>query len=200
MTWQHNLVLFGAAAIAGMVNSVAGGGTLLTFPALLSAGFDAVIANATSTVALWPGQLSSLWGYRKELGRESDRHRAAGDPEPAGRGAGRLAAAAHAAQLLQPHRALPHPAGDGAVHGAGASGAPPKSPCRTGCGRAGPTVRLDTGGSPVSRELFRAVRRIFHSSGRAGRESLRPPPGRASSCSSSLSPSMAATLEPASAS
>lgn len=69
MTWQHNLILFGAAAIAGMVNSVAGGGTLLTFPALLSAGFDAVIANATSTVALWPGQLSSLWGYRKELGQ-----------------------------------------------------------------------------------------------------------------------------------
>ena len=66
MTWQQNLVLVLAAAIAGMVNSVAGGGTLLTFPALLSAGFDAVIANATSTVALWPGQLSSLWGYRKE--------------------------------------------------------------------------------------------------------------------------------------
>jgi uncharacterized membrane protein YfcA len=69
MTWQHNLVLVLAAAIAGMVNSVAGGGTLLTFPALLSAGFDAVIANATSTVALWPGQLSSLWAYRKELGQ-----------------------------------------------------------------------------------------------------------------------------------
>jgi uncharacterized membrane protein YfcA len=68
MTWQQNLVLVLAAAIAGMVNSVAGGGTLLTFPALLSAGFDAVIANATSTVALWPGQLSSLWAYRKELG------------------------------------------------------------------------------------------------------------------------------------
>ena len=69
MTWQHNLILVLAAAVAGMVNSVAGGGTLLTFPALLSAGFDAVIANATSTVALWPGQLSSLWGYRKELGQ-----------------------------------------------------------------------------------------------------------------------------------
>jgi len=69
MTWQHNLVLVLAAAVAGMVNSVAGGGTLLTFPALLSAGFDGVIANATSTVALWPGQLSSLWGYRKELGQ-----------------------------------------------------------------------------------------------------------------------------------
>ena len=69
MLWQHNLVLFGAAAIAGMVNSVAGGGTLVTFPALLAAGIGAKIANATSTVALWPGQLSSLWGYRKELGQ-----------------------------------------------------------------------------------------------------------------------------------
>ncbi len=69
MLWQHNLVLFVAAAIAGMVNSVAGGGTLITFPALLSAGIGAKIANATSTVALWPGQLSSLWGYRKELGQ-----------------------------------------------------------------------------------------------------------------------------------
>jgi len=69
MLWQHNLVLVGAAAIAGMVNSVAGGGTLVTFPALLSAGIGAKIANATSTVALWPGQLSSLWGYRKELGQ-----------------------------------------------------------------------------------------------------------------------------------
>ncbi len=69
MTWQHNLILVGAAALAGMVNSVAGGGTLLTFPALLYTGVDAVIANATSTVALWPGQLSSLWGYRKEIGQ-----------------------------------------------------------------------------------------------------------------------------------
>lgn len=69
MSWQHNLILVGAAALAGMVNSVAGGGTLLTFPALLSTGFEAKIANATSTVALWPGQVSSLWGYRKELGQ-----------------------------------------------------------------------------------------------------------------------------------
>lgn len=54
--------------LAGAVNAVAGGGTLLTFPALLWVGQTAKIANATSTVALWPGQLSSLWGYRKELG------------------------------------------------------------------------------------------------------------------------------------
>ena len=42
---------------------------MLTFPALLWTGQPAIIANATSTVALWPGQLSSLFGYRKELGQ-----------------------------------------------------------------------------------------------------------------------------------
>ena len=72
MDWQHALVLFGSAALAGAVNSVAGGGTLLTFPALLWTGQLATVANATSTVALWPGQLSSLWGYRKELGENRD--------------------------------------------------------------------------------------------------------------------------------
>ena len=70
--WQHGAVLFGAAALAGAVNSVAGGGTLLTFPALLWTGQLATVANATSTVALWPGQLSSLWGYRKEIGENRD--------------------------------------------------------------------------------------------------------------------------------
>jgi uncharacterized protein len=63
----HWLVLFAAAAVAGAVNSVAGGGTLLTFPTLLWLGVPAKIANATSTVALWPGALSSLWGYRSEM-------------------------------------------------------------------------------------------------------------------------------------
>jgi uncharacterized membrane protein YfcA len=69
MEWKQYVVLFGAAAIGGAVNSVAGGGTILTFPLLLYAGINPVVANATSTVALWPGQLGSLWGYRKEIGR-----------------------------------------------------------------------------------------------------------------------------------
>ncbi len=54
--------------LAGAVNSVAGGGTLLTFPALILVGQPAILANATNTVALWPGALSSFWGYRAELG------------------------------------------------------------------------------------------------------------------------------------
>jgi hypothetical protein len=60
--------VFLASALGGAVNSIAGGGTLLTFPALVALGLPALTANATSTVALWPGALSSMWGYRDELG------------------------------------------------------------------------------------------------------------------------------------
>lgn len=60
-------LLLAIAFIAGAVNSIAGGGTLLTFPALLLTGMDPVIANATSTVALWPGTVGAIFGYRNEL-------------------------------------------------------------------------------------------------------------------------------------
>lgn len=50
-----------------MINSIAGGGTLLTFPALIGLGVSPVVANATSTVALWPGGLASFWGYRAQI-------------------------------------------------------------------------------------------------------------------------------------
>jgi len=66
------LLVFGSAFGAGMVNSVAGGGTLLSFPTLIWLGVPSVAANATSTVALWPGTVGSVWGYRREL-READR-------------------------------------------------------------------------------------------------------------------------------
>ncbi len=63
--------LCAVAAVAGAINSVAGGGTLLTFPALIGAlggsAEAAVIANATSTVALFPGSLAGMVGYRREL-------------------------------------------------------------------------------------------------------------------------------------
>jgi uncharacterized membrane protein YfcA len=55
------------SAVGGAVNAIAGGGTLLTFPALLGLGVPAVAANATSTVALWPGSFASMWGYRRQL-------------------------------------------------------------------------------------------------------------------------------------
>ncbi|MBA3672789.1 MAG: sulfite exporter TauE/SafE family protein [Gemmatimonadaceae bacterium] len=62
------LALAGAAAfLGGAINAIAGGGTLLTFPALVAAGLPPLVANATSTVALVPGALGSMAGYRSEL-------------------------------------------------------------------------------------------------------------------------------------
>jgi uncharacterized protein len=56
-----------AAFVGGIMNAIAGGGTLLTFPALVAAGLSPLVANATSTVALLPGTLTSMLGYRGEL-------------------------------------------------------------------------------------------------------------------------------------
>ena len=61
------LLVVAAALVGGAMNSIAGGGTLLTFPALIALGIPPIQANATSTVALWPGALGSMWGYRAEL-------------------------------------------------------------------------------------------------------------------------------------
>ena len=62
------LVIAAAAAFGGgVINALAGGGTLLTFPSLIAAGISPLAANATSTVALVPGALSSMLGYRGEL-------------------------------------------------------------------------------------------------------------------------------------
>ena len=65
------IFLCSAALVAGAINSVAGGGTLLTFPALTwilgPSAASAVIASATSTVALFPGSLAATWGYRREI-------------------------------------------------------------------------------------------------------------------------------------
>lgn len=64
------LGLGGAALAAGVINSVAGGGSLLSFPALVAFGQPAVIANATNTAAVWPGTLSSAFAYRNDFPRE----------------------------------------------------------------------------------------------------------------------------------
>jgi uncharacterized membrane protein YfcA len=60
-------LVFVAAVAAGGVNSIAGGGTLLTFPALVAVGLPPLLANTTSTVALWPGAVSAVWGYRRTM-------------------------------------------------------------------------------------------------------------------------------------
>ncbi len=59
--------MFVAAVAAGMINSVAGGGTLITFPTLVWLGRDPILANATNTVALWPGSLAGMVGFLPHL-------------------------------------------------------------------------------------------------------------------------------------
>ncbi len=66
-------LLFAAAVGAGVMNSMAGGGTLLTFPSLLAAGVSPVVANATNAVALVPGSFTSGFTYRRELGQYGSR-------------------------------------------------------------------------------------------------------------------------------
>lgn len=61
------ILLVLAAFGAGLINSVAGGGSFLTFPALVFTGVPSIIANASSTVALIPGSLASGWAYRHDF-------------------------------------------------------------------------------------------------------------------------------------
>jgi uncharacterized membrane protein YfcA len=65
------LIMIAAAFAAGLINAIAGGGTLFTFPVLIWLGLDPKVANATSTVALWPGLFGGLFGYRRELENSS---------------------------------------------------------------------------------------------------------------------------------
>jgi uncharacterized membrane protein YfcA len=62
-------LLFGAGLLAGAMNAVAGGGSFVSFPALVFAGLPPVAANASSTVALFPGALTSIWAFRHDLVR-----------------------------------------------------------------------------------------------------------------------------------
>jgi hypothetical protein len=61
------LLLSVAGFLAGVMNAIAGGGSFLTFPALLLAGLPSVTANTSSTVALYPGSVASVWAYRSDL-------------------------------------------------------------------------------------------------------------------------------------
>jgi uncharacterized membrane protein YfcA len=67
MPFTTQVLLFFAAAAGGAINSVAGGGSFVAFPALLFAGVPSVPANATNTIALWPGSLAGAIAYRREL-------------------------------------------------------------------------------------------------------------------------------------
>ena len=67
MTIFELSLLVSASFIAGIINSIAGGGSFLTFPALVFSGVPTIAANATSAVAVFPGYLSGALGFSKEL-------------------------------------------------------------------------------------------------------------------------------------
>ena len=84
MTLATVLLLAAAGFAAGAVNAVAGGGSLISFPALLAAGYPSVPANVTNTVALWPGYAGSVAGSRPELAGQRLRVQALGVTSVAG--------------------------------------------------------------------------------------------------------------------
>lgn len=67
LTLHQACLLFATAVVSGAMNAVAGGGSFLSFPMLLLVGVPPIQANATNTIALWPGILGSIGAYRKEL-------------------------------------------------------------------------------------------------------------------------------------
>jgi uncharacterized membrane protein YfcA len=67
------VLLFAAGLVAGALNSLAGGGSFIVFPALLAAGIPPVIANASNTYAALPGYMSGAWGYWQSLMHVRDR-------------------------------------------------------------------------------------------------------------------------------
>ncbi|ADW67709.1 sulfite exporter TauE/SafE family protein [Granulicella tundricola] len=69
-THWHYLWLVTASLVAGVMNAMAGGGSFISFPAMLAMGVPPIEANATNTVALWPGQLTSLATLRGDIRRE----------------------------------------------------------------------------------------------------------------------------------
>ncbi len=68
-THWHFVWLVTASLLAGTMNAMAGGGSFLSFPAMLGMGVPPIEANATNTVALWPGQLTSLFTLRGDVRR-----------------------------------------------------------------------------------------------------------------------------------
>ncbi len=66
-TFLQGCALFLAAMLAGALNSVAGGGSFISFPTLLFTGVPPKLGNATNTIALWPGSIASVGAYREEL-------------------------------------------------------------------------------------------------------------------------------------
>lgn len=66
-SWSHALLVFAAGLAAGGANAVAGGGSALSFPALVLLGIPPVTANVTNALGLWPGSIAAAWSYRARL-------------------------------------------------------------------------------------------------------------------------------------
>jgi uncharacterized protein len=115
----HAAVAFGAAFLAGAINSIAGGGTLVSFPTLIWLGLDSVTANATSTVAIWPGTVGSAWGYRRELRGVQSRLWLMIVPSLIGGIAGAVLLKWTPHRHVRPHGAVPDSLRDPPVHGPG---------------------------------------------------------------------------------
>ena len=69
MTLPALALPFAAAIVAGVLNSAAGGGSFVSFPALLLVGFPPIVANATNSAAMWVGNVGSIGGFREDLDR-----------------------------------------------------------------------------------------------------------------------------------
>jgi uncharacterized protein len=70
--WHIVLLVLGGFG-AGIINGVAGGGSLISFPLLLALGYPALVANETNTVGIWPGYAGGAAGFRKEIGGQRER-------------------------------------------------------------------------------------------------------------------------------
>ena len=73
MTWLELLAVVAAGAGAGLINTVVGSGTLITFPTLLALGVPPVVANVSNTIGLAPGSVSGALAMRPELAGQRPR-------------------------------------------------------------------------------------------------------------------------------
>ena len=101
--------LLAAAFVAGAINAVAGGGSLISFPALIAFGYSSKTANVTNTIALWPGYVGGSLGYREELKGQRGRLIQLAIPNVAGAAVGTVDPAADAGLRVRRGRAVPDP-------------------------------------------------------------------------------------------
>lgn len=75
MSYLQELFIFAAGFGAGAINAVAGGGSLISFPALLAVGLPPITANVTNSIAVWPGYVGSVLAYRSKIAEQKKRTR-----------------------------------------------------------------------------------------------------------------------------